>query len=1202
MERILSAARAFKRQGVTIVVLLLIVVAYFAVVVPQKTQYFNDRYLRLLAGASDNLSQVVGNLGSALTNAVTGGFGETNQDSRRKIIEGALKLTPYFSPPTMIFTDLPAAATNEVVLSVNTNGPSPALDLVFSDGVRIWIRTQVGLARLVEPCIHGGEFDDVLLLGAAHNVIYQRARGSLRLAQLNFPQDGSFATNRVRLGGEDYHLFAQPVRVTGGGSAAALELTLCGLVRADHFRTQTWAMDYTLLIGLCFAVMLMLASWPLLNLWGGGLSKGLNLVETFLLGLSAVLLVALATLVVFNAYAYYSVREQVDQYLRDFAANVASNLGGELEQVQLQLSRLDQLYGDESQLHRMDYTNILSRTALLDTHAPYPWLRMVFWTLPDGQQTNKWTIKNQNTPMINIASRNYFRTIAEGRDWNGSGAARSNAFCLEPIYSWNTGENLAIYATRSATRSNLVAAIDLRLLSLADPVVPDGYGFAVLDEEGMVLFHLDKQRNLRENFFKECGNASRLRAAVYGRTADSVNTSYFQQPHRMFVTPLRDLPWSLVVFHNGNRLKLAQVEIVSVAGLLFSIFVGALAVVVCACFGIGGRRSFRWLWPRHDAQGTYRLLAAINFVLAGVALLVILRNSNPPLTFLVSWGAPVAGVFLVRAGLRSRWPAPAWLPKTRLVGWMKTMLSRACRSLNVSPRVHLPDAGYVAAMTLLLVLLGMVPTLGFLRIAFDHEVSLVAKQTQLELAADLQARAERVKAEFKGVAHGAVEVVDPDSFATRRLANRWDLYEFNWKYSPTNAADASGSIHQTGLAGWFAELLHQIRPHYGELDVKPGGLWRDSASDGRRSWKTTGPEIELRTGVMRITSNLAHWTWPGVWWWLAFATLLAVPLGVVAFVSLAIFGLRKTPQPVEGEQLPRGKYLVIGPPHSGKSDWLATKKFDAFAAGRHLDLRKEADRKSLLPASLDEFFQNTAEPIIIDHFEYDLTNVEFNRQKFLFLQQFATDERRPILVLTNVHPLHFPLGEGCESDPLEPAALAWLKKQRLELLAAYRKIHKLDDTDAATPESDTVNRKRAHYRSLWVTCSPGEQEVLNQVARGLLVSTGREEVRSLVERRLLKLDPTLHLGMDEEEFGRFIQFNYRPEPEATAEVAFAWQAIKGPAMTTIVIAAGFLCITQRSLWDYTLALVPVIVGGIAAFGQIVNLVRPGRGGPKPPEV
>jgi hypothetical protein len=617
---------------------------------------------------------------------------------------------------------------------------------MFTDGQRVWIRTQVSLAQLVEPCIRSDEFDDVLLLSAGGNVIYQLAPGSLRLAQLEIPQGRTFATNRMHLGTEEYHLFAQPVTLTSGASAGALELTLCGLVWADNFRTKTWAIDYTLLIGLCFAGVLVLVSWPLLNLWGGGFQNGLTVVETFLLGLSAVLVVALATLLLFNAYAYSSARKQVDRNLKVFGTNVASHLGKELEEVKNQLSELDKLYGDESQSHRTNYTSILNMPDLLGANAPYPWLRMVFWTLPDGQQTNKWTIKKENTPMIKVAKRNYFRTIAEGRDWNGPGVLQSNKFCLESIYSWNTGENLAIYATVSKVLPNLVTAIDLRLLSLADPVVPDGYGYAVIDAEGQVLFHVDKQRNLRENFFAECGSATRLRAAVYGRAADSVSTSYFQQPHQMYVTPLRDLPWSLVVFHNGTRLQLAQVEIVSVAGLLFAIFVGVLAAVAGACLLFVGPHAFLWLWPlRDDEHGTYSLLAAITFALAVGAGLVILLNPEPVYTFLVSCGAPVVGVFLFRAGVRARWPAPVWLRKMRRTAWMERMISRVYRSLNISPRVHLPDAGYVAAMALLLTLLGIVPTLGFLRIAFNHEVALLTKQTQLKLAVDLQARADRVK-------------------------------------------------------------------------------------------------------------------------------------------------------------------------------------------------------------------------------------------------------------------------------------------------------------------------------------------------------------------------------------------------------------------------------------------------------------------------
>jgi hypothetical protein len=107
MKRIVSVARSFKRQAGTIVVLLLIVAAYFAAAVPRKTQYYNDRYLRLLAGASDNLSEVVGNLGVAFWNAARSGLEGTNGNSRKELIEGALKLTPYFSRPDFDYAPRP---------------------------------------------------------------------------------------------------------------------------------------------------------------------------------------------------------------------------------------------------------------------------------------------------------------------------------------------------------------------------------------------------------------------------------------------------------------------------------------------------------------------------------------------------------------------------------------------------------------------------------------------------------------------------------------------------------------------------------------------------------------------------------------------------------------------------------------------------------------------------------------------------------------------------------------------------------------------------------------------------------------------------------------------------------------------------------------------------------------------------------------
>jgi len=76
-----------------------------------------------------------------------------------------------------------------------------------------------------------------------------------------------------------------------------------------------------------------------------------------------------------------------------------------------------------------------------------------------------------------------------------------------------------------------------------------------------------------------------------------------------------------VVFHNSVRLQLTQVEIVSLAGMLFAIYLCLMAAVAGGCLLFAGRRAFHWLWPRDNAQGTYWQLAALNLALM-VAVLV----------------------------------------------------------------------------------------------------------------------------------------------------------------------------------------------------------------------------------------------------------------------------------------------------------------------------------------------------------------------------------------------------------------------------------------------------------------------------------------------------------------------------------------------------------------------------------------------------
>ena len=73
--------------------------------------------------------------------------------------------------------------------------------------------------------------------------------GKLELDLAN--QSSSLAD--VQLAGAAYKLFVQPVRLTLSGGEddknQGVRWVVCGLTRSDHFRDQTYAVSYTLLIG-----------------------------------------------------------------------------------------------------------------------------------------------------------------------------------------------------------------------------------------------------------------------------------------------------------------------------------------------------------------------------------------------------------------------------------------------------------------------------------------------------------------------------------------------------------------------------------------------------------------------------------------------------------------------------------------------------------------------------------------------------------------------------------------------------------------------------------------------------------------------------------------------------------------------------------------------------------------------------------------
>jgi hypothetical protein len=1262
MPKAASKIKSFRRQGITILVLLLALGAYFAVRVPSQKEFFTQRSFRVLADMGNQINEALANLGSSLANVTrrppalhtlaTNGspfLAAIARDGARPTkptlgfsneVRAALGLVPNLE----LLTAVEAGPTNAsglagVSFSVPTVGGASWLELTYRGGSsNVLVSARCALDRLIEPIVNRGEFDDVLLVDACDTngtVLFQLGHSSLRVARLAVPFDRSFQTNLVNYGGTDYLLFTQPFQAAGVGN---LRWVLCGLVRADRFASQARSVSYTVLVMFTFLALLLVMSWPFLNVWSLGLKGGLRLGEVFLLIFSVVAVNAFLTLLALDLFARQRIHATTDAQLEAFAGEVEEHLQAELRQIARQMLALNDRLLTNAVNQTEVLTNVVNPFDPVET--PYPYFGMAMWMASDtGEQLVKWTVKERNTPLINVGRRGYFQTVAESRGWllpsDEASPERKLQYCLEPIFSANTGENLATFSLRPNRPTNdwkVVSALDCRLLSLVQPVLPVGFGFCVVDHRGKVLFHSDERRNLRENFFEECEQDPPLRAAVAGRRAESLAARYAGLDYRLRVQPLPELPWSLVVFREKLVWGTAQVEVISVAVLAFIAYLAVFAAVIALAYAVGARRSLAWLWPTPHRAAAYGLLTVVNVVLAALLMALVFIPSAGGWRLLAAVLLPPLAAALGLRALSRGWLASAWL-----------RFSSNRIGLRLPYRV-----GYVLTFGTLLLVGATLPMVAFFKTAFETETLLVLQHTQLRLAQDFELRAQRLWSEMFGITGQQRTRGRPLAVASRRqffdlrLTNSWDVYTrffFDTQVRLTNETRAANSYagsneipaRESGQTPLWQEWLGRLRPHYNEQDVATRSVAGKGAEDGAWFWTRNEPSggslALVKTAVhiptraaeyqLRVASAEPRWGGFSALWGLVLLGLAGLPFGLVYVVAEKVLLLRADPAaPPSGSVLDPellashapfgpGRYLLLGPARSGKSRHLGPEHFAKLEPGGfHLvDLRNPEHHKWLDPDQADRLLSETGKAIVVDSFEYRHADGEFTGKKLRFLQQLTLDEARTLVVVSNLHPLHFCLvaADGGKGKP-EPAPAA-AAAEWVAVLAAFRKLYvrrRQDPGSAAAPEGQTSHQARAAYRSFWATCSPAEQELLYEIAHGRLVNSYQPELAALRERGLLRCDPALKVA--DEPFRRFVLATHRPGATVLGpsdEAPGLWQSLKGPAITVLIILAAFFFATQKEMWNNSVVLITTFLTGIGAFAKAFEMFQKTRARPGP---
>jgi len=686
-------------------------------------------------------------------------------------------------------------------------------------------------------------FDVVLLAQSNGNVIFQKSLSGIEVARIENLQDDSGVVDgknpkqigvqlltpvsrleEVKIAGARYRLYSQPLQISflpadpgrkpaqenskgniakgqsetrstkeasepkSGPSTPAAKSpedpsapwVLCGLVRADRFRTESQLIPYAYILIVLAAMLLALAAYPFLRLHLSSPGERLRSRDVTTIAVFACLVTAILTFTLVDAYYLkYFFGQAADEEMRRLAVAINLNFERERFNAFAQLDALNMrheltgaidsvrhdlrsspdkedvilLFGEHSDMgcdpNPACRMNILGTRTLppadndAATFEYYPYLFFAAWSDVNGKQLVKWTTRTRPTPFISLndASVPYYTAVK--RALKDRGIPRTvPASGIGSQYSPTTGQNITIFwrvipeenkkaATPEEEQENdskkFSASIVTQPISLFNPVLPGGYQFAVLEPDGTVVFHSDSARNLRENFFAETDKDPDLRSRVRMRTEGTVVADYIGRPHRMYVLPMahgnQDGLWTVVVFRDLHPEETMNLEILSLVSTLFLFYAAAITIILVSAYWIRRDQAARvWLWPDSRKADRYWWMLAANST-AAVVLLALSRLVHKPLVFLPYAGLIPAAVLVlnlvVLAG-RSDLQEPSDQPEgTTSTRW---------------------QFAYCGACTTLLAVIALLPCLCFFKVVCNFENKLFVQHTQLQLASDLESR------------------------------------------------------------------------------------------------------------------------------------------------------------------------------------------------------------------------------------------------------------------------------------------------------------------------------------------------------------------------------------------------------------------------------------------------------------------------------
>lgn len=621
--------------------------------------------------------------------------------------------------------------------------------------------------------------------------------------------EAQFETDRYKLLIQPIPL---PVRLRGLGQSTheqepQVALLLIGVVSQDKLASE--ARRDPLPDVSPFAILLflaLLALWPVLKVWKMAPTDGFKIRELLFLACSLLGAVALVTLVTLYELTNHAIRNdhssvinaQLDNLAHDVDLNLAKEIANAMAALEAAsgspMLKNDLSEVQEKEPHYRTRNSILSPATSRELVSNYPWLDQLAWANADGDQLVKWSTGQFPTRRISFREFDFFPKLDAKDLWTLATADESlphRQFLFAPINSPLTGRYLPIilhpHEIPNVDRKFAVkfAAVSSYLVSVTNAIMPPNFGFAVIDEHGVVQFHSDALRNIGENLVTRIQPATELQRVILERDPKQFNVRYLDGQVRMHATPLHYIlhcPWTLVTWYELHDYDLFMAKVFGQAMLLTIVYLLYFTII---CFGFyaftkvlrarqgGGDEPFLQYFPRQANLSNLTMLA-LCYVVLGLIYLSIIKLDNPTLlkVSILAIPAVVAIATWIIMGLEAiAFPQSIQRPKAALLTFV---IANSCGAL----------------------LLGAFPALSFTELCWEYHSESFVRDAMIQLGGSLDHRHHSVKREIRNVSG------DQQLLNTRidEKLDRYDLAFFN-SWRPTNEVLDARTKQHDALAG-----------------------------------------------------------------------------------------------------------------------------------------------------------------------------------------------------------------------------------------------------------------------------------------------------------------------------------------------------------------------------------------------------------------